>query len=47
MKDITITFTASELLGIIADYYGYNRQDICIEDYSEQEIKEIILDKIL
>ena len=45
IDDITITFTHNELTPIIADFFGYEESDVDINDYSDEEIKRIILEK--
>lgn len=46
MKDVIyIAFTKKELQEIISDYYGGNIIDV--EDMDGQEIKQIILDRII
>jgi len=44
---IYIPFSKYELKEIIADYYGYDKEDVNPNDYSETEISQIILDKIM
>lgn len=46
VDDITITFTPNELIPIIADFFGYEEGDVDINDYSDEEIKRIILEKV-
>lgn len=45
--EIEVTFKASELIEIIADYFGYEKEDVDLNEYSEDYIKEIILERIM
>ena len=47
MEEFLVKFTRDELVEIIADYYGEETQDVCVDDYTEDEIKEVILNKIM
>lgn len=42
-----IPFSETVLKEIIADYYGYDKKDVNVDDYTEIEISQIILDKIM
>lgn len=45
--EIAIVFKASELTEIVADYFGYAKKDVDLDEYSEDYIKEIILERIM
>lgn len=43
---ITINFTTEELIPVLAEFYGYEEQEIEIPlDYSDDEIKQALLEK--
>ncbi len=44
--ELSIIFTAKELKEIIAQFFGYDEEDVNLNDYSEDYIKEIILEMI-
>lgn len=45
--EFAIIFKASELTEIIADYFGDAKEDVNLNEYSEDYIKEIILERIM
>lgn len=43
---ITINFTTEELIPVLAEFYGYEEQEIEIPlDYSDEEIKQALLER--
>jgi hypothetical protein len=46
-ENISITFTEREVQEILAEYYGDEPEEMQVGDYTEEEIKTIILDRIL